>query len=505
MARDLAASEDLTFVADVPAPYRPSWWRRITIWHGLLVGVVGCYVVYFADLSLDIHHGLGTSSYDSGLYDQGLWLLSRFEAPFVTLMGRNLFGDHTSFILLLLVPLYWVFPAAGTMFVAQAVVTGLGAVPVFFYARRALASEAMALVLAIAYLLHPAVGWTNIENFHPDAFLGVLVGMAIWAALGRRWKLYTLFVVLALLVKEDVALVIVPLGIWVALRRDRRIGLLTILGSIGFAVVAMYVVMRSLIGVPTRNAWRVPFGGPGGLVRATLERPGDVVDHLRAEGRPFYVWQMLTPFAWLFLRRPGVALIGSGVLAANVVSTYWYQHQVNYHYSLVIVAPLAIGTAYAIAALGPRLRRYAVGVVGIVAVYTALLWGPLPFSRNELAFWPPDHPAAEAMRDIIDEIPDDAAVSAYYSVTPHLAHRELIYQFPNPFRVVLYGPDISLEGTRLEERADEIEYVVLPAVKDDQLAQDWLAIVDAFELVEFNESWELYRRAGPLPAAPPST
>ena len=36
--------------------------------------------------------------------------MSRFHAPFVTLMGRNLFGDHTSFILVLLVPFYWLVP-----------------------------------------------------------------------------------------------------------------------------------------------------------------------------------------------------------------------------------------------------------------------------------------------------------------------------------------------------------------------------------------------------------
>ena len=94
-------------------------------------------------------------------------------------MGRNLMGDHTSFILVLLVPFYWLFPAVGTLLFTQALVIGLGAVPVFLYARQRLQSEAMALVLAAAYLLHPAVGWTNLENFHPDAFLGLLVGIAI--------------------------------------------------------------------------------------------------------------------------------------------------------------------------------------------------------------------------------------------------------------------------------------------------------------------------------------
>jgi uncharacterized membrane protein len=473
---------------------------RITGWQIGLVLIVTAYVTYFTGLTLDIHHGLGTSSYDSALYDQGVWLMSRFDAPFVTLMGRNLMGDHTSFILGLLVPFYWLFPAAGTLFFAQALVIGLGAVPVFLYARRRLGSEAMALVLAAAYLLHPAVGWTNLENFHPDAFLGLLVGVAIWAALERHWRTYAVFVVLALLVKEDVALVVVPMGIWVALKRDRRIGLITIIGSVGVMLLAMLVVMRSLTGVAARNAWRIPFGGAGGFIETTFRRPGDVIEHFRSDGRPWYVWQMLTPFAYVFLRRPSVALIGSLVLAANVVSTFWYQYHIQYHYSLVVVPPLAIGTAYAVAAFGRQVRMVAVGAVGVFALTTAYLWGPMPFSRHELAYWAPDHPVAGQMREIIEDIPADAAVSAYHRVTPHLAHRKQIYQFPNPFRVVLYGPDISLEGSRLDDRAEEVEYVVLPVTKEPDNEADWQVIRPAFDLLESNASWELWRRANrPLP------
>ncbi|MBA3604729.1 MAG: DUF2079 domain-containing protein [Acidimicrobiia bacterium] len=481
--------------------------RAVTPWQLMLVGMVAAYTTYFTKLSLDIHHGLGTSSYDSGLYDQGIWLMSRFQAPFVTLMGRNLMGDHTSFILVGLVPLYWLFPAAGTMFFAQSLAIGAGAVPVFLYARKWLASEAMAFVLAAVYLLHPAVGWTNLENFHPDAFLGVLVGFAIYAALERRWRMYVVFVVLSLLVKEDVSLIIVPLGIWVALRRDRRIGLLTIVGSLGMMAVAMLLVMRSLIGVPTRNAWRVPFGGPGGLLRTTFERPGEVVDHLRSDGRPWYVWQMLTPFAWLMIRAPEVALIGGGVLVTNVVSTFWYQYHVQYHYSLVIVPALALGTVYAIGKVREHARRWVVTGLAVVAMYTAFLWGPLPFARNDLAYWAPDHPVAEQLRDILDAVPGDAVVAAHYGVTPHMAHRSEIYQFPTPFRVVLYGPDISLEGSRLDELAERVEYVVLSRAKDEEMQRDWDVVDDAFELVASNESWEVFRRDPdtPLPPLPPPT
>jgi len=76
--------------------------------------MVVLYAIYFAQRTVGIHNGLGTSAFDFGLYDQGIWLLSRGHAPFVTLMGRNLFGDHSSFILVLLVPLYWIFATTTT-------------------------------------------------------------------------------------------------------------------------------------------------------------------------------------------------------------------------------------------------------------------------------------------------------------------------------------------------------------------------------------------------------
>lgn len=468
------------------------WWLALGV-------LVAAWTWHFTSLTLDVHYGLGTSSYDFGLYDQGVWLLSRFDDPFVTLMGRNLFGDHTSFILVLLVPLYWVAPSAGALLFSQAALVAAGAIPVFAYARRRLGSGAFALVFACMYLLHPAVGWTNLENFHPDAFLGFFVATAIYAALERRWRLYVMFVVASLLVKEDASLVIVPLGVWVAVRRDRRIGLLTVAGSIGFMLFAMFVVMRTLVGVPTRNAWRIPFGGPGGLVRTTLTKPGDVVDHLRSDGRGFYLWQMMTPFAWVAARLPSVALISALVLFTNVLSTYAYQYLIQYHYSMIAVPALALGAVHAAGALSGRTRVAVVALAAGVSLLTATLWGPLPFSRNDLAVWSPSHPGAVAARQITQEVPSDAVISVHHSIAPHLARRHEIYQFPNPFRVVLYGPDVSLEGTRLVDRAERVEFVLLPVARSEEESADLARIGEAFELVGSNAYWELYRRTGALP------
>jgi uncharacterized membrane protein len=320
------------------------------------------------------------------------------------------------------------------------------------------------------------------------------------------------FVVLSLLVKEDASLVIVPLGIWVAIKRDRRIGLITIGGSIAFMLVAMYLVMRNLIGVPTRNGWRIPFGGPRGVVDTALTNPTDLVEHLTSEKRPWYIWQMTAPFAWLFLRLPSVAAISALVLFTNVLSTFWYQHQIEYHYSLIAVPALSIGTVYAVGVVRDHavwsnihvpLRGVAVAVVGTATLVTAYLWAPLPLGRTAVWYGDPDRDEAVAARELLSEIPDDAVVAAHYRITPQIAYRTEIYQFPTPFRVVLYGPDARLEGTRIEDRAERVEYVMIPTSQDQQLVSDWGAIAPAFDLVEGNEYWLLYERNPDIQLPPP--
>ena len=52
-------------------------------------------------------------------------------------------------------------------------------------------------------------------------------------------------------------------------------------------------------------------------------------------------------------------------------------------------------------------------------------------------------------------------MAAHFRLAPHLAYRDEIYQFPTPFRAVLYGVGLELEGTRLAERAERVEFLVL--------------------------------------------
>src|SRR5210317_1716113 len=156
------------------------------------------------------------------------------------------------------------------------------------------------------------------------------------------------------------------------LNRRVRIGVATVLGSVAFMLVAMFAVMRSLIGVPTRNTWRIPFDGPTGFIRTSLTDPTRVIDHLKSDGRLWYLWQMLAPVGFIFLRAPGVMLISALVLFTNILSTFWYQYQIEYHYSLIAVPAIVMGTTWALSLLGANARRRAlVLVVAATAVTSA--------------------------------------------------------------------------------------------------------------------------------------
>ncbi|MFM9070598.1 MAG: DUF2079 domain-containing protein, partial [Acidimicrobiaceae bacterium] len=304
-----------------------------------------------AAISVELHRGLNTSAYDFGLYDQGIWLLSRFESPFVTLMGRNLFGDHTSFILILLVPFYWFIGSSSFLFIVQSMAIAAGAIPVFLYTRRRLESEIAASVFALVYLIHPATVWIGIENFHPDSFLGLFIGVALFASLEQRWRLLFVALVLSLSVKEDVALVIIPLGIWLAIRKSRKVGLTTAGVSLWYMILAIFGIQKGINGVPFRNSWRIPFGGIRGLLKTSLSEPTKFVAHLLSESRPFYLLQMTLPFAFIFFACPEVAAISIFVIGLNILSTFWYQFHVEYHYSFIVVPVLVFGTVYAIGRL----------------------------------------------------------------------------------------------------------------------------------------------------------
>jgi uncharacterized membrane protein len=427
-----------------------------------LAVLIIAYTVHFSDVTVAMLRAFQQPAYDMAMPDQGIWLLSRFHDPFLTVAGRNLFGDHPSFIYLLLVPIYWFYPHTSVLLVTQALLQAVGAIPIYLLARHLLRSSFLATLLAAAYLLSPVLQQTDLEQFHVEAFETPLIALGIYAAVVWRPRLFLVCVALILLCKEDAALYTVPLAAWVALKRDRNVGVIAILASAFVAAFDNLFLIPALIGYASAHGGRLPFGGLGGTLRALVRRPGQLLNYLTSAGRPWYLWQMSFSTGLLFLIAPEVAAIGLLELAANVISAFGYQHEILYHYSMPLVAVLVCGTVYAISRLRTRVaQRNATVFVLVCALWACVLWGAAPFSDDHVAVPSTNTPALAGARQLMADIPPNAVISVVQNFVPALDHRTAIYMWPNPFHQVYYG-NPKYDGTE-HPVAAQVQYLLLPA------------------------------------------
>jgi uncharacterized membrane protein len=340
--RKIPRSNDVALTGR-PAAIPASRGARVVLGIGVFA-----YIGFYLGWAIWNYEHLGTYGFDLGIHDQAAWLLSRGHWPFITISGSNYFGDHLSWIMFVLVPFYWIVPSAKVLLVAQAFALGLAAIPAFLVARLKLRSEWLACGVAWVYFLNPYIGWANVEQFHPDVFEVPLIFLAFLFAMRRRWRLFLVMVTLAMLVKEDVPLLVFGVGVWVAVLYNRRTGILTAALSALWLFVNFRFLLPalsgtgSLAGYVTMHAGRIPFGGLGGFMHTLVTKPWRVVSAFFGGGRSLYYLQVFGPLGLLPFLSPSTLAAVILPLVANGLSTFAYQHMLNYHYGTLVVPGLLV-------------------------------------------------------------------------------------------------------------------------------------------------------------------
>jgi uncharacterized membrane protein len=409
----------------------------------------------------------GTFGFDMGIFDQGIWLLSRFKDPFVTIRGLEYFGNHVNVTTVLLVPFYWL--GAGPLFLSelQTVALALGAVPVWLIARDRLQSAWSALAIAVAYLLYPSIEWVNWWHFHPDALAVTPLLFAYWFAGRGRWRAYAIALAFVLFAKEDAAMVVVVLGALVAVRWNRRVGLATVAAGAVWFALCLWVILPFATGGrgPFYQQLFPMFGSSVGEIAWNLVRhPGRWAHLLTDPARSQYLRQLFLPVALLpFASFAGLAtlLIGAPALLINLASSQASTYDIHFQYAALIDAAVFLAVIETIGRYGGgtrRLdRRYLVALLLVCTVFAHRQWSPSPWSvQFDRGFWIRSQPRQAALDDAVAAVPAGAGVSATYNLVPHLAHRVRIYEWPNPWVISYWG----VEG---ENKPDpkNVQYLVM--------------------------------------------
>ena len=496
--------------ADHPAPPKPPGPARSHIdrrasrfvWALTIVFAVWMLLMLFS-----LHRRYGTQTFDMAIFDQGVWLLSRFEEPFVTIRGLNLFADHTSYILVLIAPLYWVAAGPQTLMVLSVAALAVGGPLTYAIARRSGLGNMLSVSLATAYLLHPAVGWNVWDIFHPEVLAVPLLLGAYLLALQERWRWMTVALVATLLVKEDAALAVVPLGIFLAFKFGRKKEGFGI-AAFGSALLAfnMFVVLPAFspTGALTNN-WRYAQFGPGigEAIKGMVTKPRLLFSELFGSERLTYYFQMLGP-APAALFAPEVLLVAVPITAANALSYHVHQYEIRFHYTVYALALVTIAAVSGVARLRRSFNASPAGLTAVivaVAIAGNLMIGPWPHGR-EISPWAGSVHSGES-RQALDEalaiIPPDAPVAADWFTVTHLANRVGAYMLPNPWHNRFYGA-----GEPYQPTGDDVDWLVAQgwAQGDDQIASiirrldadpDWERVVD--------NRWVLVMKRVSAPAA----
>jgi uncharacterized membrane protein len=410
-----------------------------------LGGLIAAYVATFGTLTWFQHENFGTFGYDMGLYDQGIWLVSRFKDPFVTIRGLNFFAHHVNLITLLFVPAYWLGAGPHFLYLVETVWMALGALPLFLLARERLASGWLAVAVAGSFLLYPALEWINWWHFHPDALIITPLLFAWWLASRRRWGWFAVAVAVALACKEDAALAVLMLGLVLAVLGQRRAGLVTAAAGAGWFLVATKVVIPAAGGGagPFYQELFPGFGDSlGEIVWNLVAHPSRLLGLATLPDRLTYFWQIMAPVAFFPLAAPLVLLISVPQTVINVASGHALTHDIHYHYSAIVLTGVFLATVEGMAWIGrgPGTRRALVAALLATSLAANVAWSPSPLGRQyDDGIWARAEPRHATVRAALRLVPAGVGVSASYNLIPHLTHRAYAYEFPNPWVVANWG------------------------------------------------------------------
>jgi uncharacterized membrane protein len=403
------------------------------------------YAAGFASLSVLRHRAYTTGRYDLGNMVQAVW--NTAHGHFLQMTSGDgvqisRLAAHFDPILAAFAPLWWIWPSAEMLLVVQAVVVALGALPVFWLARKHLGSDRAGLGFALVYLLYPATEWLTLNEFHPVALACPFLLFAFWYLDEDRLVAFAVFAVLAMTTKEEVGLVVAGLGVWYAVRRRARVGA-TIAGA-GLLVSALAIA----VVIPHYNAgaessfygrYDAIGGSAGGIVKTAVTHPWTLFEQAFQHRDLHFLLHLLVPLSFLFVLSPLVLVAFLPEAALNQLSATTTQTSIHFHYTAAAIAPLIAATVLGAAALARRFPTRGATVV-VVAVAVAVganwklgavpLWTVVPGGEDFQAHdW---HVTAhdEIANHAVSLVPAGAVVSSTNVLGAHLSARRRVLSLP---------------------------------------------------------------------------
>lgn len=405
----------------------PRWERRAQILGhsrapvAILAITIAVWTVIASFLDIIKHHNLNVFGVNTVIADQALKSFLgdqgfMFSANAQT-FGSSLIGVHTNFIYALIYPLYALVPRYETLLILANLFLALGAIPVYLLAKRHF-SPLVSLLLAATYLLHPTIiGQPAAQDLSELRFAATPILFAFYFFEANRFWPFLGFSLLAMTVREDVALFVALFGL-LALLRKRNILWIVVPMFVGLSYLALAVFSLIPSFNPKGRFTRLelvysPLGANlPEMAKTFLLKPWKVIalafSSLKHAGLVVYLFASTGLFAAFF--SPAI-LLAAPALGENLL--HFSRPNIVLYYAILLVAtlfPAYILGLSRIQRLTKNRSNPALQLIAPVLIVLTLFSGASMFYQwlSPAKFKP--RPNSEAIEALLRKLPDDATV-----------------------------------------------------------------------------------------------
>jgi uncharacterized membrane protein len=375
------------------------------------------------------HAAFNTGRFDLEIYTQVIWNTGAGHPFESTLLKTNLshLAEHVALILIPIAWIYRLLPDPRLLLGLQQLALASIGWPLFWWARRALKSDAQALVVLACFYLTPALAGVALDDFHAVVFTTLPLAAGLALILSGRPRSGAAIALIALPIEEESALFLIGLGAFLFLRRERRLGVVVSGIAAVWLAAMVFVVMPSFhdprtIGSVDGNRTLEHFA-------ELRENPAMAVDRLFGErGRNAAAW-ILLPTGGLGVFAPASLLAGIPSFVALLLQDR--DDTFGRHWVAPLLVAVWFATVSGLARVGDtRVRHAALGWLVVATGLSYWLVSPLPGGGTFDASALERSDRADYLRRAIERVPSSGVVVASQTVVAHLANRPEAYVFP---------------------------------------------------------------------------
>ncbi len=486
----------------------------------LLIFFIFAYTLVFSFLSLWKYYNFQYNAMDLGIINQVFFNSINGDFFASSVHPKSYLGDHISPILFLLLPLYYLHQGPQNLLIMQTLILALCAWPIFLISKKTLNNN-WSIFLALAWLLNPFVHNINLFEFSFLPFAIFFIFCTFYFYQEEKFFLFMTFCLLALLVREDVALVIFMFSL-IAIFQKRKIKWLIFPAAISMIYFFLALKITDFFALQGQYKFFIYYSWLGKnffeIFNNVIFNPAIWLYHIFSFNNLIFFLALIMPLVFLPLLSPLYLLLGLGIFLQLIMRLEGGSETLlQTHYASLLMPAVFISSIYAfkeikenknsdklISFIKKNSRLFALILIsGIIYCFFALspIFGSIKSIYNNGIF----SEKSKISWEFTNKIPKENAVVADYNFLTSLSSRNNIYSLNYVF---LGKQQYLTDNYYLPKDAQylildydsfltyQLQYGNNPYYQSqyETAKNNWPKILEGFGLIEIKDSLALYQK-----------